>query len=466
MQALTSARQLAGLKPQMPQTPRDLLQVFTRFPDPGKVKTRLIPALGPENAARLQFQMTRHLLDQARELPSGTRVEVHLHGGSARLMSALFGEDLDVLPQSGHGLGDRMARALKHGLDRGAGRVVLVGSDCPAVDVRVLSRAFETLSSRDVVFGPAEDGGFYLLGLSSSVSRDRVAPLLSTIEWGTSRVLSQTTDKAAELGLSSALVDTLPDIDRPEDLGRIPGQVLSPMAPCLSVVIPVLNEAANLSQTLASLSSGFEVEILVVDGGSSDASVEVAERSGASVLRSEPGRGRQMNLGAGAAQGDLLFFLHGDSQAPFLFDWYIRQGMRRSGTVGGSFSFGLDKRFPGAGLITTVTNVRSRMLRLPYGDQGLFLSASLFRELGGFPETQLLEDVHMVQALKRKGGLVIVPVPVVTSGRRWTRLGPLRTTLINQLIMAGYLLRVPETQLARLYGRLRALAGQRGRRPR
>lgn len=381
-------------------------------------------------------------------------------------MSALFGEDLDVLPQSGHDLGDSMARALKHGLDRGAGRVVLVGSDCPAVDIRVLNRAFDALCSRDVVLGPAEDGGFYLLGLSSSVARDRVASLLSSIAWGTSRVLSQTMDKAAELGLSAALVDTLPDIDRPEDLDRIPGQVLSPRAPSLSVVIPVLNEAANLGQTLGSLSSGFEVEILVVDGGSSDASVEVAEGAGAAVLRSEPGRGRQMNLGARAAQGDLLFFLHGDSQAPFLFDWYIRQGVRRPGTVGGSFSFGLDERFPGASLITAVTNVRSRMLRLPYGDQGLFLSQRLFRELGGFPETPLLEDVHLVQALKRKGGLVIVPVPVVTSGRRWTRLGPLRTTLINQLIMAGYLLRIPETQLARLYGRLRALAGQRGRRPR
>ena len=443
----------------------DLLLVFTRFPDPGKVKTRLIPAFGPEGAARLQFLMTRHLLHQVRELPSGVRVEVHHDGGTPGLMSALFGEDVNPVPQTGQGLGSRMALALRRGLDQGAGRAVLVGSDCPSIDVRLLNRAFAELRSHDVVLGPAADGGYYLVGLNSRIS-GRLGALFTGIDWGSDRVLTQTRHKAAEQGWTVAQVETLPDIDHPGDVSRVPQTVLSPRVASLSVVIPVLNEAANLGPTLQSLSSGTEVEVLVVDGGSRDATVQVAERAGARVLFSGPGRGRQMNVGARAAQGASVFFLHGDSQAPFLYDWYIRQALGRAGVAGGSFSFGFEQPFAGARLIAAMTNIRSQWLGLPYGDQGLFVSKPLFFECGGFRETPLLEDVHLVKAMKARGRVVTLPAPVLTSARRWTRLGLIRTTLINQIIMAGYLLRVPEPHLARLYGRLRALSRQRGQKPR
>ncbi len=444
----------------------DLLLIFTRFPVPGKVKTRLIPAFGPEGAARLQFLMTRHLLQQVREMPPGVRVEVHHDGGTPGLMSALFGEDVNSVSQAGQGLGSRMARALRRGMTQGAGRIVLVGSDCPLIDVPILNRAFAELRSHDVVLGPAADGGYYLVGLNSRISGSRLGALFTGIDWGSDRVLVQTRHKAAEQGWTVAQVETLPDIDHPSDVSRVPQTVLSPRAASLSAVIPVLNEAANLGRALQSLSSGTEVEVLVVDGGSRDATVQVAERAGARVLFSQPGRGRQMNVGARAARGEIVFFLHGDSQAPFLYDWYIRQALSLAGVAGGSFSFGVDKPFAGARLIAAMTNVRSQWLGLPYGDQGLFVPKPLFLKCGGFRETPLLEDVHLVKAVKARGRVVTLPAPVLTSARRWTRLGPFQTTLINQIIMAGYLLRVPEPHLARLYGRLRALSRQRGQKPR
>jgi len=439
----------------MSPTSSGLLQVFTRFPVPGQAKTRLIPAIGREGAARLQFLMTRHLLEQALRLPSGTAVEVRFSGGSRQLMSALFGAGLDMVPQMGPDLGARMAAALTQGLTR-AERVILVGSDCPFVDGALLCRAFEKLLDHDVVLGPAADGGYYLIGLSRRAARDGVAALFSGIDWGSPRVLDQTRQKASGKGWTVAQVATLPDIDLPEDIPLIPQNVLRPEVQGLSVVIPALNESAHIQRTLASLSQGDNVEVLVVDGGSRDETVQRAEQTGARVLLSEAGRAGQMNVGARAAQGELLFFLHGDSRAPFLFDWFVRQGLSRPAASGGSFSFGLDGPFRWSGLITAVTNARSRLLGLPYGDQGLFVGRELFFELGGFPETPLLEDVHMVRSLKKRGRIEVLPVPVLTSARRWTRLGPLRTTLINQLVMAGFALNVPEAQLARLYRRLKA----------
>jgi hypothetical protein len=442
----------------MPPTSSDLLQVFTRYPAPGQTKTRLIPALGRKGAARLQFLMTRHLLEQALRLPSGTAVEVRFSGGSEKLMSALFGADLAMIPQTGPDLGSRMDAALNQGLAR-AERVVLVGSDCPQVDAALLGRAFEKLLDHDVVLGPAADGGYYLIGLTRRTAGDGVTVLFSGIDWGSPGVLDQTWRKASARGWTVAQLATLPDIDLPEDLPLIPPNVLRPEVQGLSVIIPVLNESAHVHRTLASLSREDHVEVLVVDGGSRDGTVQRAEQAGARVLASRAGRAGQMNVGARSAQGELLFFLHGDSQAPFLFDWWIRQGLSRPKASGGSFSFGLDSIFPGSGLITAVANARSRLLGLPYGDQGLFVGRELFFELGGFPETPLLEDVHMVRALNKRGRIQIVPVPVLTSARRWTRLGPLRTTLINQLVMAGFALGVPETRLARLYGRLKTRGG-------
>jgi rSAM/selenodomain-associated transferase 2 len=233
----------------------------------------------------------------------------------------------------------------------------------------------------------------------------------------------------------------------------------------LSVIIPALNEAAHLTATLASLRSGRLADLIVVDGGSQDQTVALAQAAGATVLSSPPGRSRQQNLGAAAASGDVLFFLHADTLAPPHYDRLIFDALAAPGVSAGAFSLSISGSTPALRLISALANRRSRWLQLPYGDQGLFLRTSLFRSLGGFPDLPIMEDLALVRRLRRCGRILTLPQPVCTSGRRWHHLGPLRTTAINQLMLLGFALGLDPHTLARLYrqaGRPRPQAnGQR-----
>lgn len=219
----------------------------------------------------------------------------------------------------------------------------------------------------------------------------------------------------------------------------------------ISVIIPALNEARHIGATLASLTRGQAAEIIVVDGGSSDDTVPLAQTDGAIVLSSPPGRARQQNAGAAAAGGDILFFLHADTLVPPGYDAYIRQALARPGVSAGAFSLAIAGSQPGLQLISAMANRRSRCLQLPYGDQGLFLKAALFHTVGGFPKLALMEDFALVRRLRRQGPILTLPQTVLTSSRRWQQLGLSRTFAINQLMIYGYYLGIAPTTLARLY---------------
>lgn len=227
-----------------------------------------------------------------------------------------------------------------------------------------------------------------------------------------------------------------------------------PEQPLISVIIPTLNEAAHLPRTLGALAGAGGVEVIVVDGGSQDGSLAIAQAAGATTLVAGGGRGAQMNQGAVQARGELLLFLHGDTLVPAGFEHWIRHCLDQPGVVAGAFDLAIDG--PGWGLRWVEWGVkqRSRWLQLPYGDQGLFLRASDFRSLGGFPPLPIMEDFALVQQLRRRGRIARVPLAVLTSARRWQRLGVGRTTLINQIMVLGYSLGIPPRRLARWYGRL------------
>lgn len=235
----------------------------------------------------------------------------------------------------------------------------------------------------------------------------------------------------------------------------VPGLGLGgPEQPLISVIIPTLNEAIHLPRTLAALAGAVEVEVIVVDGGSRDDSLALALAAGATTLVTGGGRGAQMNQGAAQARGELLLFLHGDTLVSPGFEYWIRHCLGQPGVVAGAFDLAIDG--PGWGLRWVEWGVkqRSRWLQLPYGDQGLFLRADRFRCLGGFPALPIMEDVALVQQLRQRGRIARVPLSVLTSARRWQRLGVIRTTLINQIMVLGYSLGIPPSRLARWYGRL------------
>ncbi len=195
--------------------PIECLVVFTRYPIPGKTKTRLIPALGAAGAANLHRQMTEHTLAQVRQLRAdGVAIEIHYAGAkSDRELADWLGADLVYRSQGDGDLGERMALSIETALQAGHDRVIIIGTDCPGLTADILQLAFQQLRDRDLVLGPAIDGGYYLIGL-----RRFIPELFIGINWGTSTVRQQTIEMATKLGLLMGDLPLLADIDRPEDL--------------------------------------------------------------------------------------------------------------------------------------------------------------------------------------------------------------------------------------------------------
>jgi uncharacterized protein len=197
---------------------RNRIIIFTRYPEPGKTKTRLIPALGAEGAAELYRKMTEHTISVVRNLTKTKdfSVEVRYDAPDGQLMNQWLGNFFFYRRQNGSDLGDRMCEAFQDAFNDGNERVLIIGCDCPGLCEGILERALEELARNDLVLGPANDGGYYLIGLRRS------CPLLFRhVVWGTEKVFGQTLKIAESLGMSVALVDYLDDIDRPDDLIKL-----------------------------------------------------------------------------------------------------------------------------------------------------------------------------------------------------------------------------------------------------
>ena len=224
-------------------------------------------------------------------------------------------------------------------------------------------------------------------------------------------------------------------------------------SPDISVVIPALNEAETIGPALASTGTPNGIECIVVDGGSRDNTADIAEAAGARVLHSPPGRAQQMNAGAEAAQGEFLVFLHADTCLPAGFADHVRRTLRTPGVAAGAFELKIDGPSPGLRIIERVANWRSQYLKMPYGDQVIFLSTKIFNQVGRFPEIPIMEDFQLMRRARRQGRIVMAPAAAMTSARRWQNVGPWRVTLINQLVILGFSLGVKPERLARWYGR-------------
>jgi rSAM/selenodomain-associated transferase 2 len=280
--------------------------------------------------------------------------------------------------------------------------------------------------------------------------------LFHDIPWGTSEVRARTVEAANQLGLRVVSLDLLADVDRAEDIKvwkRESSGTGDTLLPNISIIIPTLNEAENLRSTLASAESDADAEIIVVDGGSTDETVDQAKSFGVRLLTTAAGRAGQMNVGALAASGDVLLFLHGDTKLPPGFHQHVQDIMAKPGTVAGAFSLGIDGTEIGLRIIEKLANFRSRFFQMPYGDQAIFLRANLFRSIGGFPEIPIMEDFVFMERLKKEGRVVIAPIAVTTSSRRWEKLGILKTTLINQAVLLAYFFGCDPERLARWYRR-------------
>ena len=226
------------------------------------------------------------------------------------------------------------------------------------------------------------------------------------------------------------------------------------MSEKISVIIPVLNEAKILEQTLSQLQPELgHHELIIVDGGSTDGSVPIAEKYG-KVVTSVRGRAKQLNAGAAAASGDILIFLHADI-------WLESGALAAVGTalssgyVGGGFRQKIDGENILYRAIEMAGNIRGKYLKVFYGDSGIFLKRADFEKIGGFPDIPILEEMEFSRDMRKLGKTILVLPHIHISARRWETKGIVRTTLNNWLITFLYFLKFSPEQLAKLYRHIR-----------
>ncbi len=222
----------------------------------------------------------------------------------------------------------------------------------------------------------------------------------------------------------------------------------------LSIIMPVLNEGESIAAALDALADlrARGTEVIVVDGGSRDATVQRARPRADRVVLASRGRALQMNAGAEQASGDVLLFLHADTRVPADADHVVLKGLERSGRVWGRFDVKIDGRSPVLLVVAWFMNLRSRLTGIATGDQATFVRRSAFQAVGGFPAIALMEDIALCKQLKRVSRPLCLRERVITSGRRWEKKGVLSTIILMWHLRLAYFFGADPKELARQYG--------------
>ncbi|WP_263831738.1 TIGR04283 family arsenosugar biosynthesis glycosyltransferase [Sulfurospirillum oryzae] len=434
---------------------QNALILFMKAPRFGHVKTRLAKHLGDENACTLYRLMCEQLLSHIP--PHDVDVVVAYNDDLYTPLPAYL-EGQALFYQSGNGLGERMKNAFEALFAQGYKSVILVGSDIPEVDETVLEEAFTLLAKSDALLSPTVDGGYYCIGFHQNTFCQEA---FEGITYSTHDVYANTLLKMPHLRVAKGTV--LQDIDTLEDLRAFTCKAFTtPLAhfaqsilntlPRISVIIPVFYEDETLLHTLAHLKAmahAQNYEIIVVDTYDKT-TVERLALKDVHVVLSPKGRALQMNEGARKARGEMLLFLHADTFVPHYWDKCIEEALHVNHA--GAFSLGIDDAHIAFSFLERMANLRTSFTQIPYGDQAHFFKTSLFKELEGYAKIPLMEDVEMMNRLKKRGEkIALLDAKVLTSARRWHKEGIFYTTLRNRVLSLLYGLGVSAEKLKKYY---------------
>lgn len=402
--------------------------IFTRIPAAGQTKTRLMPYFSPRECAELHTCFLRDIAVQCGQVKADIFVCCTPNGNIAGLKKN-FCEKTEYFLQEGADLGERMANAISHVLeDPGYHSCILIGADIPEIRARDLEQAFALLENCDVVFGPAADGGYYLVGM-----KELHPEIFEKQNYGHGEVLAEAKRLSAKKGLRAGCIRMLHDLDTREDLSGYRERMRK--APKLqrtetgkyllkklkiSIIVPVYNEEKLIEQLLEQLRPlAASCEILLVDGGSTDRTLELIT-SEFRVLHSPKGRAEQMNMGAEKSKGDVLFFLHCDSELPDRPLAEIRSVMKDH--PAGCFGIAFHSRHFFMWTCRVISNHRVKDRRVMFGDQGIFITRELFFQAGMFPKLPIMEDYQFSLTLKEMGvKLGLTKHRIFTSDRRFPK---------------------------------------------
>jgi rSAM/selenodomain-associated transferase 2 len=222
-----------------------------------------------------------------------------------------------------------------------------------------------------------------------------------------------------------------------------------------SFILPVLNESSIINQTIEhiyKIGSGYDFEIIAVDGDPDGSTINTIKNKEIIKLISPKGRGKQMNKGASVAQGDILLFLHTDTELPENTLDIISSIMDKEQYVGGAFDLGIKSNRFIYRVIERMVYFRTRLWRIPYGDQAIFIKKNFFNEIKGFQEIPLMEDVELMRRIKNLGHRIyIIPQKIQTSARRWEKEGVIYCTLRNWTIISLFFLGIHPDKLVKYY---------------
>lgn len=423
---------------------------FVKAPIKGTVKTRLAAGIGDDLTFDIYKALAARTLNAVKGGPYTLKIGYYPPDAKELLSDWLGGEFL-YFPQNGLDLGERMENAFWGAFSGGAKKAVLIGSDIPGLGREVVDESFAALDSHDAVIVPTFDGGYCLIGFRS----DKFTPeIFSGIKWSTNTVFDETMDFFAREGVKVRVLSRLRDIDRPEDLVHLPAGLFKKR---LSVIIPVLHEAENINGIIGhvrSLNGADVCEIIVADGSIEADTLNAIRDDSVIKVASEKGRARQMNAGAAFASGDILLFLHADTRLPKNAVELLSGALEGGENVGGAFDLMLDSGRPFMRLLTLCGSLRSRLTRIPYGDQAIFIEREYFNEIGGYGDIPLMEDVELMGRIKKRGGRIcILKEKAVTSARKYLKDGPLYSVIRNHALRILYKLGVKPETLSRIYYR-------------
>lgn len=401
--------------------------IFTRVPLPGKTKTRMMPYLTAVQCAKLH---SCFLVDIRKEC-EWTDAEIFVYytpedEEDLDVLKKILGKEKIYAPQRGSNLGIRMYEAIADVLKKGYESCILIGTDIPEIRAEYLEKAFSVLENKDVVFGKTEDGGYYLTGMKQAYPE-----VFGLKSYGHKKVLEETIQELEKNQISVGYTKTLSDMDEPCDLRgyrkrmacdkrlqkSATGKYLAGNVR-ISIIIPIYNEEKNIKkiqQQLEELKG--RCEIIFVDGGSTDQTRKLIGGD-YKVLTCRKGRAVQMNEGAKNSSGDILFFLHCDSELPPHPLEEIKRVMKehRAGCFGIAFH---SKNFF---MFTcrVISNHRVKDRKVMFGDQGIFVERELFFEAGMYPELPIMEDYQFSLTLKEKKiKLGMTKKRIYTSDRRF-----------------------------------------------
>ena len=426
-----------------------LLIFFVKSPEPGAVKTRLSAEIGRDLAVELYKDIGARSLKAVEGGDYDIRIAFYPPDAMA-VVKAWLGDGRAYFPQDGKDLGQRMENAFKSAFSDGAANVVLAGSDIPDLSGKIIEEAFSKLCDNGAIIGPAKDGGYYLIGFSK---RGFLPEVFNGIRWGTDTVFTDTMAIFQRAGAQPRILPELMDIDRAEDI-EIAGLSVRKK---FSVIIPVLHEAVNINRVikhLRKIDGGRSAEIIVVDGSPEADTLEAIEDADVIKLSAGKGRARQMNEGAAIARGEILVFLHADTLIPENAFRKIDEVISSGVCKGGAFDLLINSDRPFMKFVTWSARLRSRVTRIPYGDQAIFIRKDYFDEMGGYKDIPLMEDVELMKRVRRRGGRIrILKERAETSARKYISDGIYFSAVRNHALRILYALGVKPETLAKIYYR-------------